>query len=39
MFWSDTMRHTIHQADLNGENEIILVSTNIRGVGRLKIFV
>ena len=38
MFWSDTMTHTIHQADLNGENETTLVSTDIRGVGRLKDF-
>ena len=33
IFWSDTMLDTIHQADQNGENDIVLVNTNIQAVG------
>ena len=37
MFWSDTVTHTIHQANIDGElNEEILVNSNIRAVGKLR---
>ena len=35
MFWSDTVTSTIHQANLDGTNEQILVDSNIRVVGML----
>ena len=36
MFWSDTVMHTIKCANLNGDNEIILVNSSIRAVGMLR---
>lgn len=36
MFWSDTVMDTIKCANLNGENEKILVNSSIRAVGMLK---
>ena len=35
MFWSDTVMRTIKCANLNGENEITLVNSSIRAVGKL----
>lgn len=37
MFWSDTEMHTIHQANLDGQNETILVNTDIRAVGKARV--
>ena len=36
MFWSDTMMHTIHQANMDGTNEKILVDSNILAVGMFR---
>ena len=34
MFWSDTLRDTIHQANISGDNDIVLVDTDILAVGK-----
>lgn len=35
IFWSDTMMDTIHQAEMNGENDIVLVNSSILAVGKM----